>query len=174
MKCPFCGSLNNRVVNSRLTADEASIRRRRECEDCNERFTTFEYVEQTPLIVVKRDGTRQPFNRDKIMSGLLRACEKRPVPYDRLQEIVQEIERELQAGAEKEVSSLRIGQMILTRLRTIDEVAYVRFASVYRQFRDVADFSEEVRQLLAQQEKEAGAAAAKSAPPDQPRTNGQP
>lgn len=154
MKCPFCGSLNNRVINSRVTSDETSIRRRRECEDCNERFTTFEYVERSPLIVVKRDGTRQAFNREKIINGLLRACEKRAVPFDKLQEMVEEIEKELQAGAEKEVSSMRIGQMILSRLRTLDEVAYVRFASVYRQFRDVSEFSEEVRNLLTRQSEE--------------------
>lgn len=154
MKCPYCGSLNNRVINSRLTTDESSIRRRRECEDCRERFTTFEYVEKTPLILVKRDGTRQTFNREKILQGLLRACEKRPVAYDRLETMVSEIERELEAGAEKEVSSLRIGEMILQRLRSIDEVAYVRFASVYRQFRDVSEFSEEVQGLLRGEKKE--------------------
>jgi transcriptional repressor NrdR len=131
-----------------LTSDETSIRRRRECESCRERFTTFEYVEKTPLIVVKRDGTRQPFDREKMISGLLRACEKRPVAFDDLQKMVGEIERELAAGAEKEVSSLRIGEMILKRLRELDEVAYVRFASVYRQFRDVSEFSEEVQNLL--------------------------
>lgn len=148
MKCPFCGSLNNKVINSRLTSDESSIRRRRECEDCHERFTTFEYVEKTPLIVVKRDGKRQAFDRNKIINGLLRACEKRPVSLQKIEAIVNEIERELQNDAEKEVSSLRVGEMILTRLRGLDEVAYVRFASVYRQFRDVSEFSEEVQNIL--------------------------
>ena len=156
MKCPFCGSLKNRVVNSRLTTDEASVRRRRECEDCSMRFTTFEYVEKTPMIVVKRDGTRQSFDREKLISGLLRACEKRPVPYDSLQDMVSEIEQELATAAEKEVSSMRIGEMLLARLRSLDEVAYVRFASVYRQFRDVSEFSEEVRALLEREKDRPG------------------
>lgn len=155
MKCPYCASLNNRVINSRVTADETSIRRRRECEDCTERFTTFEHVEKIPLIVIKRDGTRAEFDRDKMIKGLLRACEKRPVAFERLEELVSEIEREIEAGAEKEVSSLRIGQMALTRLRALDEVAYVRFASVYRQFRDVSEFSEEVRKVLEAQDEQA-------------------
>ncbi len=148
MKCPFCGSLDNRVVNSRLTTDETSIRRRRECDKCSERFTTFEYIEKTPLIIVKRDGSRQAFDREKIVSGLLRACEKRPVSMQQIEAVVAEIERELQGEIEKEVSSLRIGEMILNRLRALDEVAYVRFASVYRQFRDIAEFSEEIQGLL--------------------------
>ena len=152
MKCPFCGSLKTRVINSRLTSDKSSIRRRRECEACKSRFTTFEYVEKTPMIVVKRDGTRQSFNREKIINGLLRACEKRPVPFERLQEMVSEVERELEGDAEKEVSSLRIGEMILKRLRSFDEVASVRFASVYRQFRDVSEFSEEIQGLLRREQ----------------------
>ena len=147
MKCPYCNSLKTRVINSRLTTDQSSIRRRRECESCQSRFTTFEYVEKTPILVIKRDGTRQAFNREKIITGLLKACEKRPVAYERLQELVAEVERELEGGAEKEVSSLRIGEMILKGLRSLDEVAYVRFASVYRQFRDVGEFKEEVRSL---------------------------
>ncbi len=152
MKCPFCGSLENRVINSRLTSDETSIRRRRECDKCNERFTTFEYVEKTPLIVVKRDGSRQAFDRAKITNGLLRACEKRPVSMEKIESIVSEIERDLQSEMEGEVSSLRIGEMILSRLKKLDEVAYVRFASVYRQFRDVSEFSEEVQGLLRREQ----------------------
>jgi transcriptional repressor NrdR len=147
MKCPYCGSLKNRVINSRLTSDETSIRRRRECESCSSRFTTFEHIEHTPLVVVKRDGSRQAFDREKIISGLMTACQKRPVPFDRIQQLVAEVERELEAEVEKEVSSLRIGEMVLTRLRAIDEVAYVRFASVYRQFRDIREFSEEIQGL---------------------------
>jgi transcriptional repressor NrdR len=147
MKCPYCGSLKNRVINSRLTSDESSIRRRRECEACSSRFTTFEHIEHTPLVVVKRDGSRQTFDREKIISGLMTACQKRPVSFDRIQQIVAEVERELEAEVEKEVSSLRIGEMVLTRLRAIDEVAYVRFASVYRQFRDIREFSEEIQGL---------------------------
>lgn len=147
MKCPYCNSLKTRVINSRLTTDQSSIRRRRECESCQSRFTTFEYVEKTPILVIKRDGTRQAFNREKIINGLLKSCEKRPVAFERLQELVAEVERELEGGAEKEVSSLRIGEMILQGLRSLDEVAYVRFASVYRQFRDVGEFKEEVQSL---------------------------
>lgn len=147
MKCPACGSLDNKVINSRLTTDETSIRRRRECVQCSARFTTYEYVERTPLIVVKRDGKREEFNRQKLISGLLRACEKRPVSLEALEALVDGVEKELQNAMESEVSSLRIGEMVLGRLRQLDEVAYVRFASVYRQFRDVSEFSEEIQQL---------------------------
>lgn len=153
MKCPSCGSLNNKVVNSRLTADETSIRRRRECLDCGARFTTYEYVEKTPILVVKRDGKRQAFDRQKLISGLLRSCEKRPVPIKAIDALVDSVEKELQNAMESEVSSLRIGEMVLGRLRGLDEVAYVRFASVYRQFRDVSEFSEEI-QSLAKKESE--------------------
>jgi len=154
MKCPFCGNLDNRVINSRLTPDETSIRRRRECDNCGERFTTFEYVEKSPLFVVKRDGSRQAFDREKIINGLLRSCEKRPVSLESIQAIATEIEKELQGEMEREVSSLRVGEMLLTRLKSLDEVAYVRFASVYRQFRDVTDFSEEVQGLLKREQKD--------------------
>lgn len=148
MKCPFCESLDNKVVNSRLTADETSIRRRRECLDCHNRFTTYEYIEKVPLLVIKRDGRRVTFDRHKLISGLLRACEKRPVSMETIETLVSEVERELQNATEPEVSSLRIGEMALQRLRAVDEIAYVRFASVYRQFRDVSEFSEEVQGLL--------------------------
>ena len=148
MKCPFCGSIENKVVNSRLTPDELSIRRRRECLDCTQRFTTYEYVEQTPIIIVKRDGRRQPFDRQKLVGGLVRACEKRPVSLEAIDQVATEVERELQNAMEREVSSLRLGEMILSRLRALDEVAYVRFASVYRQFRDVSEFSDEVQALM--------------------------
>ena len=148
MKCPACGSLNNKVVNSRLTSDEASIRRRRECIDCTGRFTTYEYIERTPVLVIKRDGRRVSFDRQKLISGILRACEKRPVTLDEIEELVGDVEKSLYNAMESEVSSLRIGEMVLGRLREIDEVAYVRFASVYRQFRDIGEFSEEIRTLL--------------------------
>ena len=169
MKCPFCGDDKTRVINSRVTSDGNSIRRRRECESCEGRFTTFEYIEKTPLFVIKRDGTRQAFDREKVVGGLLRACEKRPVPYDRLQALVNEVEQELTGAMESEVSSLRIGEMLLGRLRELDEVAYVRFASVYRQFRDVSEFSEEVQGLLARDQEsrkseEAGSGSAESLP----------
>lgn len=148
MKCPFCGSLDNKVVNSRLTNDETSIRRRRECIPCHARFTTYEYVEKTPVLVVKRDGRREAFDRQKLIHGLLRACEKRPVSLEQIDQLADGVERDLQNAIETEVSSLRIGEMILARLRDLDEVAYVRFASVYRQFRDVSEFSEEIQTLM--------------------------
>jgi transcriptional repressor NrdR len=151
MKCPFCGSLDNKVVNSRLTPDQTSIRRRRECAACASRFTTYEHVERTPILVVKRDGRRQPFDRQKLVAGVLRACEKRPVTLEDVERLTSEVERELGGAMEGEVSSLRIGEMILSRLRGLDEVAYVRFASVYRQFRDVSEFSDEVRSLMAKE-----------------------
>lgn len=152
MKCPYCGNLNNKVVNSRLTADELSIRRRRECLECAERFTTYEHVEQTPVLVVKRDGRRQTFDRQKLVTGLMRACEKRPVSLDSIEKLVTAVERELNNAMEKEISSLRLGEMVLSRLRAIDEVAYVRFASVYRQFRDINEFGEEIKSLIESQE----------------------
>jgi transcriptional repressor NrdR len=148
MKCPFCGKLDNKVVNSRLTPDESSIRRRRECLECGGRFTTYETVERAPILVVKRDGRRVPFDRQKLVRGLLRACEKRPVPMERVEALASGVEMELYNQIEQEVSSLRIGEIVLARLRELDEVAYVRFASVYRQFRDVSEFSEEIQGLL--------------------------
>lgn len=148
MKCPFCGSLENKVINSRLTAEETSIRRRRECLNCAGRFTTYEYIEQTPILVIKRDGRRQPFDRQKLVSGLLRACEKRPVSMEAIDTLVNSVEKDLHNAMESEVSSLRIGEMVLGRLRALDEVAYVRFASVYRQFRDVSEFSDEIQTLM--------------------------
>jgi transcriptional repressor NrdR len=148
MKCPFCGKLDNKVVNSRLTPDEASIRRRRECLECGERFTTYETVERAPIWVVKRDGRRVPFDRQKLVRGLLRACEKRPVSLERIEALASGVEMELSNQIEPEISALRIGEIVLARLRELDEVAYVRFASVYRQFRDVSEFSEEIQGLL--------------------------
>jgi transcriptional repressor NrdR len=152
MKCPFCGSLDNKVVNSRLTPEQTSIRRRRECDQCKGRFTTYEYVEKTPILVVKRDGRRVAFERQKLIGGLLAACQKRPIALDQIEDLVNDVEKELQNAMETEVSSLRIGEMVLSRLRGMDEVAYVRFASVYRQFRDISEFSDEVRTLMKQQD----------------------
>ncbi len=154
MKCPFCGSLDNKVVNSRLTADETSIRRRRECIDCQARFTTYEYVEQTPILVVKRDGRRQAFDRQKLINGLLRACEKRPVSLESIEDLVRQVEKELQNAMEPEVSTMRVGEMVLSRMRALDEVAYVRFASVYRQFRDINEFNDEVQTLMRKHDQE--------------------
>lgn len=158
MKCPFCGSLENKVINSRLTTNETSIRRRRECLACAGRFTTYEYIEQTPILVVKRDGRRQAFDRQKLINGLLRACEKRPVSMDAIEHLVASVEKDLNNQMEPEVSSLRVGEMVLGRLRALDEVAYVRFASVYRQFRDVSEFRDEIQSLLAQEQAAAQAA----------------
>lgn len=159
MKCPFCGSLENKVINSRLTTNETSIRRRRECLACAGRFTTYEYIEQTPILVVKRDGRRQAFDRQKLINGLLRACEKRPVSMDAIEQLVASVEKDLNNQMEPEVSSLRVGEMVLGRLRALDEVAYVRFASVYRQFRDVSEFRDEIQSLLQQEQAAAQQAA---------------
>jgi transcriptional repressor NrdR len=166
MKCPFCGTLENKVINSRLTADETSIRRRRECLSCSGRFTTYEYIEKTPILVIKRDGRRVGFDRQKLINGLLRACEKRPVSMEAIDALVAGVEKELHNAMESEISSLRIGEMVLGRLRALDEVAYVRFASVYRQFRDISEFSDEVQTLMLRQTNSEPPAAA--GPPPAP------
>ena len=148
MKCPYCGYLESKVVDSRPADEWASIRRRRECLSCHKRFTTYETVESLPLMVVKKDGSRQSFDRGKVMSGLIRACEKRPVSYQTLEGLVAEIEQVLQNQIDREISSSQIGELVLERLKTMDEVAYVRFASVYREFKDVNTFMEELGKLL--------------------------
>ena len=140
MKCPFCGYRDSRVLESRSTEEGSAIRRRRECLSCRERFTTYERVETIPLMVIKKDGTRQEFDRSKILQGLIKACEKRAVPLSRLEELVSGIEQTLRNSMEQEVSSHTIGEMVMEELRRIDQVAYVRFASVYRQFRDIQSF----------------------------------
>ena len=149
MKCPYCGYLESKVIDSRPADEGASIRRRRECLSCRKRFTTYEMMESLPLIVVKKDGSRQSFDRNKVMSGLIRACEKRPVSINTLEEIVSEIEQTLQNEMEREVRSSKIGELVMERLKKVDEVAYVRFASVYRQFKDINTFLEELNKLLA-------------------------
>ena len=148
MKCPFCGYQESKVVDSRPADEGASIRRRRECLSCRKRFTTYETVESLPLIVIKKDGSRQSFDRTKIMAGLIRACEKRPVPYDTLENMVNEIEQVLQNKMEREIPSAEIGELVMDRLKKIDEVSYVRFASVYRQFKDINSFMIELSKLL--------------------------
>jgi len=148
MRCPSCQYNNNRVLDSRPVDDSRSIRRRRECEECGYRFTTFEKVEEIPLIVVKKEGTREEFSRDKILRGLIRACEKRPVALKQLEEITAEIEKELRSNAVSEINSEDIGEMVMDRLAKVDEVAYVRFASVYRQFKDINVFIEELKELI--------------------------
>ena len=148
MKCPYCGHLESKVVDSRPSDEGASIRRRRECLDCHKRFTTYETVETLPLIVIKKDGSRQTFDRDKLLGSMLKACEKRSVPLAKLEEIAREIGQSLQNDMEREVSSAVVGERVMQRLKEVDEVAYVRFASVYRQFRDIGTFMEELEKLL--------------------------
>lgn len=148
MKCPFCENQDTKVIGSRPTEDGHAIRRRRECDSCGKRFTTYEKVEQMILMVIKKDGSREAFDRNKIMNGIIRACEKRPVPIAEMEKIVDEIERGLNNMMEKEVESTFIGELIMERLRKLDEVAYVRFASVYRQFTDVNTFVAEIEKLL--------------------------
>ena len=148
MKCPYCGYQESKVVDSRHSDDSTSIRRRRECLSCQKRFTTYETVESLPIIVVKRDGTRQAFDRNKVMNGMLRACEKRPVPITMLEEAASEIEQILQNSLEREVKTEEIGALVMERLKPMDEVAYVRFASVYRQFKDINSFMAELNKIL--------------------------
>ena len=148
MKCPFCGYLDSKVVDSRPAEDGTSIRRRRECLSCKKRFTTFEVMETLPVVVIKKDGSRQSFDKSKLLNGMIRACEKRPVPFDTLQQIADEIEQNLQNEMNREVSSTKIGEMVMDRLKDVDEVAYVRFASVYRQFKDISTFMNELNKLL--------------------------
>ena len=148
MKCPYCGYQESKVVDSRHSEDGQSIRRRRECLSCQKRFTTYETVESLPIIVVKKDGSRQSFDRNKVLNGMVRACEKRPVPLASLEQAVSEIEQILQNSLEREVRSETIGELVMERLRRLDEVSYVRFASVYRQFKDVHSFMDELNKFL--------------------------
>jgi transcriptional repressor NrdR len=148
MKCPYCGYSESRVIDSRPAEEGATIRRRRECLSCQKRFTTYEIMERVPLIVIKKDGSRQTFDKMKILNGMLRACEKRPVALADMQKAVDEIEQELQNSLEREVDSAVIGELVMKKLKSLDEVAYVRFASVYRQFKDLNTFMEELNKLL--------------------------
>ena len=148
MKCPFCGFLDSKVVDSRPAEDGASIRRRRECLECHKRFTTFEVMETLPVVVIKKDGSRQSFDRSKLLNGMIRACEKRPVSFETMEKIADEIEQILQNELNREVPSAKIGEMVMDRLKGVDEVAYVRFASVYRQFKDISTFMNELNKLL--------------------------
>jgi transcriptional repressor NrdR len=148
MKCPSCGHLEDKVIDSRSAKEGQAIRRRRECLKCQRRFTTYETVEMTPLLVVKKDGRREPFSREKILNGLLRACEKRPIPAEKLHAIVDELEAALLRLGNEEVASSEIGERVMAALHQLDEVAYVRFASVYRHFKDLNQFLEELRTLL--------------------------
>ncbi len=148
MKCPFCGCAESKVIDSRPTDEGERIRRRRECTSCEKRFTTYEIIETVPVIVVKKDKSREAFDRVKLFNGLLRACEKRPVSISQIEKAVSEIESELQNSLDREVTSVRIGELAMEKLKTLDEVAYVRFASVYRQFKDINTFMEELTKIL--------------------------
>ncbi|MBS4535400.1 transcriptional regulator NrdR [Clostridium sp. D2Q-14] len=148
MRCPYCNYYETKVVDSRPTDEGQSIRRRRECIKCNRRFTTYEKVEEIPIVVVKKDGTRQPYNRNKLLNGIIRACEKRPVSMNSMEKIADDIEKNINNSLEKEISTELIGQMVMESLKNIDEVAYVRFASVYRQFKDINTFMDELKKLL--------------------------
>lgn len=148
MKCPYCGYEESKVIDSRPAEEGEKIRRRRECMQCQKRFTTYEVIETLPIVVVKKDKSRQVFDRSKLIGGMLRACEKRPVPLEVIEEAVDDIEATLQNSIDREVTSIKIGELAMDKLKSIDEVAYVRFASVYRQFRDINSFMEELARLL--------------------------
>lgn len=150
MKCPFCGYTESKVIDSRPTDEGEKIRRRRECISCSKRFTTYEIIESVPIIVVKKDKSREAFDRVKLFNGMLRACEKRPVSIGQLEEAVNQIEAELQNSLDREVTSVHIGELAMEKLKGLDEVAYVRFASVYRQFKDINTFMEELAKLLGE------------------------
>jgi transcriptional repressor NrdR len=152
MKCPFCGFAQDRVVDSRESKEADSIRRRRECERCNKRFTTYERIDEIPYMVVKKDGRREKFERQKVLSGLLHACEKRPVPAGKMESLVDEAESYLMDSPERERTTSEIGELLMDRLKVLDTVAYIRFASVYRDFKDVREFKEELEQLLGTKE----------------------
>ncbi len=147
MKCPFCSAPDTKVIETRLTESDGSIRRRRECEKCGNRFTTFERLETTPIAVIKKDNTRQPFDRNKILSGLIRACIKRNIPAATLEEIVADIESEIRNFHSNEISSREIGDIVLKKLKNLDKVAYIRFASVYKQFDSIEQFTKELSEL---------------------------
>ena len=150
MKCPYCGFRESKVVDSRPADEGSSIRRRRECLSCEKRFTTYETMESLPMVVIKKDGSRQTFDRRKVLNGMIRACEKRPVSVADLERMTDEIEQSLQNSLEREVSTVLIGEQVMDKLKSVDEVAYVRFASVYRQFKDINTFMSELNKLLAE------------------------
>lgn len=151
MRCPYCNYKEDKVVDSRSTSEGTAIRRRRECLKCGRRFTTYEYIEEVSVMVVKKDGRREPFDRKKILSGIMRACEKRPISVDKMEEIATFVERAIQKKSEREISSRKLGEILMLRLKDLDDVAYVRFASVYRQFKDVGQFMDELKGMLDKQ-----------------------
>ena len=163
MRCPFCGHKEDKVVDSRATSEEAAVRRRRECLKCGKRFTTYEYVEEVSLMVIKKDGSRQSFDRKKILSGIVKACEKRQISVEKMEEIIAQVERAIQKKSDREVPSTRIGELVMEKLKLLDDVAYVRFASVYRQFKDVGQFMSELKEVLKKEDSPLGKAAGKKA-----------
>ena len=148
MKCPFCSHTEDKVIDSRSSNEDKSVRRRRECLKCKKRFTTYEYIEEIPLMLIKKDGRREPFDRNKVIAGILKACEKRPVSMEKVEVVVDKVERELQKSFDKEVKAQVVGELVMDYLHKLDEVAYVRFASVYRQFKDINQFMRELKDLL--------------------------
>ncbi|HOB64330.1 MAG: transcriptional repressor NrdR [Clostridiales bacterium] len=154
MKCPFCGSIDSKVIDSRLNEDGTSIRRRRECISCLKRYTTYEKIEYTPILVVKSNGNRQIFDPAKIKNGILKACEKRPVPIAKVDKLVADIEKQVNNSLAQEISSKKIGEMVMDGLKTLDDVAYVRFASVHRQFKDINTLKEEIERLIGNKKDE--------------------
>jgi len=152
MKCPYCGEIDNKVIDSRLTKDKNLIRRRRQCIECTRRFTTYEHIEEIPVMIIKKDGRREIFNREKVRRGILRACEKRHISMDTIEKFLDELERDLKEIEEKEIPSYIIGEKIMLKLHELDDVAYVRFVSVYREFKDVNDFVTELKQLLSKED----------------------
>jgi transcriptional repressor NrdR len=153
MKCPYCGEIDNKVMDSRLSKDGTVIRRRRECIDCGRRFTTYEQIEEIPIMIIKKDGRREVFSREKVRQGMARACEKRNISVEVIEEFIDNLERDLKEIEEKEIPSSIVGEKIMTKLHELDEVAYVRFASVYREFKDVNDFFSELKKLLSDDKK---------------------
>jgi len=151
MKCPFCGEVDNKVIDSRLSKDGNVIRRRRECIPCSRRFTTYEHIEEIPIMIIKKDGRREVFNREKVFSGIKRACEKRNISINTIDDYVNELEHDLRETGEKEIPSKALGEKVMQKLHTLDDIAYVRFASVYREFKDVNDFVSELKTLLTKQ-----------------------
>jgi transcriptional repressor NrdR len=154
MKCPFCGEINNKVIDSRLSKDGNVIRRRRECLLCSRRFTTYEHIEEIPVMIIKKDGRREVFSREKLRSGIQKACQKRNISVNIIEEFLDELERDLRETGEKEIPSHKIGEKVMAKLHEIDDVAYVRFASVYREFKDVNDFVSELKSLLSKHKAE--------------------
>jgi transcriptional repressor NrdR len=153
MKCPYCGETDNKVIDSRLSKDASVIRRRRECIECSRRFTTYEYIEEVPIMIIKKDGRREVFSREKVRSGVQKACEKRNISMNVIEEFIDELERDLREIGEKELPAAVVGEKTMAKLHELDDVAYVRFASVYREFKDVNDFVSELKSLLSNHEK---------------------